>query len=233
MKPKTSTEIFTVSSGEGDVLFRGKSTRVHYADPSDQNEHVGRLREKWTEEGYTPSVREVVDGEVWEKPALTNGGTVWAIKTKVFGFFSVVWCEHPDRMEHSGANARPLFPDGAMMIRARTSHHLEHLQCDLMDAILWAMDKKPALYRDVCDRWGVHDQMKEDPEIRLDEALHGAIVTMFPILEQPGSDYQYRIFMERDLFAFFMEWRSQTIDYRWLSCSTASVFSACVLGEVK
>ena len=129
------------------------------------------------------------------------------------GFFSVVWCEHPDRMEHSGANARPLFPDGAMMIRARTSQHLEHLQCDLMDALLWAIEKKPALFRDVCDRWGVDDVMKEDPEIRIDEALHGAIVTMFPILEQPGSDYQYRIFMERDLFAFFMEWRIQTIDY--------------------
>ena len=133
------------------------------------------------------------------------------------GFFSVVWCEHPDRMEHSGADARPLFPDGAMMIRARTRHHLEHLQCDLMDALLWAKDKKPALFQDVCDRWGV-DAIKKSVEslgidMRLDEALHEAVVTMFPILEQAGSDYQYRIFMERDLWTFFMEWKNQTIDY--------------------
>ena len=133
------------------------------------------------------------------------------------GFFSVVWCEHPDRMEHEGANARPLFPDGAMMIRARTFHHLEHLQCDLVDALVWAMKEKPDVYRDVCDRWGV-DAIKTSVEslgidMRLDEALHEAVVTMFPILEQPGSDYQWRIFMERDVFALFMEWRSRTIDY--------------------
>lgn len=119
------------------------------------------------------------------------------------GFYSAVWCAKPDRMEHSGANARPLFPNGAMMIRARSQEHLEYLVAVLASAV-----KKSDLVMEQLKA----DQVWEDGPIDSDSVLDWAY-GFFPIVEQAGSDYQWRIFMEREFFACLMEHIANEIDY--------------------
>ena len=125
-----------------------------------------------------------------------------------YGFFSAVWCEKPDQLHH--VYKAPLYPDGAMMIRARDRSHLELLLGEFTDFLTHPSNQ--VMLKAFADRWGVTSAVGAEG-IGLDEAIIAAVQLGYPILDQAGSDYRYRIFMERKFWASFVAHASMQINY--------------------
>tara|TARA_Y100000004_G_C8922322_1_gene415993 strand:- start:6 stop:719 length:714 start_codon:yes stop_codon:yes gene_type:complete len=142
-----------------------------------------------------------------------------------FGFFSAVWCQTPDRysvavdpskMDDDFKKKHALFPNGAMMIRARTQEHLEMLLADFARYLIALhesnTERNLELWKEYDETFGfTQDCLDFDMDMK--DAVLGSVMCMFPILEQVGSDYRFRIFMERDMWAFYMFNVNMNIDY--------------------
>ena len=142
-----------------------------------------------------------------------------------FGFFSAVWCQTPDRyevavdpskMDDDFKKKHALFPNGAMMIRARTQEHLQMLLGDLATAMISLKNSENESNRALWDKWDKQFGFTQDSldfEMDIEDAVFGGVQAMFPILEQLGSDYRWRIFIERDIWAYYMFHVNTRIDY--------------------
>ena len=107
------------------------------------------------------------------------------------GFFSAVWCQTPDRFEYVdafGNTGRNLFPNGAMMIRARSDRHLE----SLIALFAKAVQNSEAVMEEMSDE--MEELEKNATFADKEEAVLSWAFTFLPIVEQPDSDYRYRFF---------------------------------------
>ena len=129
-----------------------------------------------------------------------------------FGFFSAVWCKKPSLVGRH--NEEPLFPNGAMMIRSRTEAHLQWLLCDFADSLAMLKPQAVGQWESLDKTFGFTKAATLLPESKnFEETIYKVVQMAFPILEQAGSDYRWRIFMERFLWGFYLYEMASTIDY--------------------